>query len=330
MDTLSVGLSDIGNAVGNPRAAFTPQGVEMAKQRLQASQVDQLQRRHAMWDDAHKQSMALPTEIMTDPRFSGLAQAKAALDKDLMDGKVDNEKNVSNFLTELLRSKKDLEDLQLQTGTEHQLEQEKKLSQGRLAQQEAEYADIKARAEAGDPVAQASFSRMAQPFEHDGQTAWMTPAEQLKFRTEDERWDTEQKFREKQLEEQMNLRRAQQVDTDAYRRAMLGDRVSARNAALTRGLYDKAMRRRLTLDRRGNPTNDPQIAEIQALQDITPMLFSMAESSGIRIERVPQQGGFAMPGLYPSSQGGGGIKINGQLVENELEAARILFGMLGS
>jgi len=127
----NVGLTDLGNALGNPRARMGGGLYEMNRDYFQTSQMEQLRKRHEMFDDAFKQSQALPSEVLVDERFSGLSAAKAALEKDAADGKIDNEKNVSTFLTEMARSKKDLEQLQLQTQVQNELAQEEKMETAR-------------------------------------------------------------------------------------------------------------------------------------------------------------------------------------------------------
>lgn len=107
-----IALSGIAQSL-NPRAYNEPGGVQDARQRLQADQMAQLEQRHKMWGLAFDDSQSLPPEVLQDPQFATLAQAKAALDKDMMDGKVDNEKNVSMFLTELARYKPQLDQLSL-------------------------------------------------------------------------------------------------------------------------------------------------------------------------------------------------------------------------
>lgn len=149
----SLGLTDLGNAVGNPRAPVGGAIYDQIRNRFATEQQDMLRRRQGMWDDAYKQAQELPSDILTDPKFAPLAQAKANLDKDLADGKIDNEKNVSGFLTEMARFKKDLEDLSLETKTRQQLELEERVAEGRREQAEAQRKALEAREAAGDPEA---------------------------------------------------------------------------------------------------------------------------------------------------------------------------------
>lgn len=107
----SIMLSDFGRTGKGMQGVDAPAHV----QRFKAEQLDQLNRRHQMWEGAFQQSQALPPEVLTNPQFATLAQAKAALDKDMADGKVDNEKNVSMFLTELQRFRPELEQVGMLT-----------------------------------------------------------------------------------------------------------------------------------------------------------------------------------------------------------------------
>ncbi len=122
IDNLTVGLTDLGNIVGNPRAPVGGGMYEMAKQSLAEKQMDQLKRRQQMWTDAYKESQSLPGEIMGDERFSDLAQAKAALDKDMLDGKIDNPNTVKNFLFEQKKAEPELLRMQRMTNQRDEIE----------------------------------------------------------------------------------------------------------------------------------------------------------------------------------------------------------------
>ena len=95
-------------------------------------QLDALKRKHAMWENTFEESQQLPQSVLTDPRLSGLAKAKAALDKDMADGKIDNEKSVSNFLTERARHKDDIAALTQMDKINQQVISEGQLQQGRI------------------------------------------------------------------------------------------------------------------------------------------------------------------------------------------------------
>jgi hypothetical protein len=125
----SILLSDLSRGMSDPRFRAEPGG---HVERFKKEQVDALARRHDMWDTAFKDSQSLPAELLVDPKFAGLAQAKAALDKDMQDGKVDNEKNVSTFLTELARNRKDLDDYFQQRKISQQVAGEQQLQEARI------------------------------------------------------------------------------------------------------------------------------------------------------------------------------------------------------
>lgn len=129
----SIGFSSLGSALGGRVKADPGVVNQMMAQQYQQDQQDQLQRRHGMWDLAFKQSQELPPQIIADPKFASLAQAKAALEADMQDGKVDNEKNVSLFLTELARFKPELDQLAIDTKVQQQVGMEGKLQKGREA-----------------------------------------------------------------------------------------------------------------------------------------------------------------------------------------------------
>jgi hypothetical protein len=142
-DKLAVGAEGLANAFTNSRQGYDVAGG--ARQRLQASQMEQLKRKHQMWDTAYDASQGLPPEVIRDPQFASLAQAKAALDKDMLDGKVDNEKNVSLFLTELARFKPELDQLsmtskaKLQVAGEGMLQKEREKAGLALPMEQREY-----------------------------------------------------------------------------------------------------------------------------------------------------------------------------------------------
>lgn len=94
-------------------------------------QEDALKRRHGMWNTAYTASQQLPAELLVDGKYASLAQAKAALDQDMQDGKVDNEKNVSGFLTELARFKPELDQYSQASKVSGQLGMETQLQKGR-------------------------------------------------------------------------------------------------------------------------------------------------------------------------------------------------------
>jgi hypothetical protein len=68
---------------------------------------------HGAWEAAYNDAMSLPAEIHTTPGLEVVAQAQQALIKDLQDGKVDNEKNLTNWFKAKALYGKDIEDLQL-------------------------------------------------------------------------------------------------------------------------------------------------------------------------------------------------------------------------
>lgn len=327
-DTLSVGLSSIGNALGNPRAAYTPESVDMAKERLRASQVDQLNRRHSMWDDAHKQSQSLPPEVMTDPAFAGLAQAKAALDKDLMDGKIDNEKNVSSFLTEMARHRNELTQLGINT----QAGQEQQLSSARAGAGAKHLEELRARAAQGDPQAQAELSGMDQPLSYQGRMVNTTPLKLSQMEQADKEKQEQQRIMEERYKRDDQLRAMQIHEMAQNHKEALQDRLDARTSKVVQGLYRNLVTQRTQLAvqklraqaqagdqmaaaKLENGDLDAAQIELQSLHELTPQLFQLAKAQGVDIQEPN-------PGDVTS-----GYRVNGQPFQNLEDVSRYLFAL---
>jgi len=98
---VGVGLSGLAQAIGGGRSgARAMRGFNegFLPQMKQQQQVE-LARRQQAWEDTYQASRDLPPEIYEAEEFGPLTQAAQALQKDMEDGQIDNEKNVSNFLT---------------------------------------------------------------------------------------------------------------------------------------------------------------------------------------------------------------------------------------
>lgn len=98
----NMGMGLLGGALGgalsgNWRAGMAGGGAVQLKD-FQDKQKDMLDRRHKAWESAYNEAAALPTEIHQTPGMEEVAKAQQALMKDLQDGKVDNEQNLTNFL----------------------------------------------------------------------------------------------------------------------------------------------------------------------------------------------------------------------------------------
>ena len=301
----SVGLTDIGNALGNPRTPVGGAIYEQNKEYFRKNQMDQLQRRHDMFDDAYNQSKALPTEALTDPAFSGLAAAKTALDKDAEDGKIDNEKNVSRFLTEMSRSKKDLEQLQLQTTTANQLAAEQRMEEGRRQRTLAERTQLEAIA--GNPesyppdqVRQAQI-RLNQLKAEDyttrqvgGRDVTLSGGDWTKFDLQEGREASQAKLQADRLAAEERMHRESLGSNERLRQSQQG---ASRRNQVARSLasqVNNATRQiggQMKTDQLGNPTNPDAIYE-RSLKRNTNAILNAAEASGIRIEHksIPGQG----------------------------------------
>lgn len=306
-------LINIGNAVGNPRFQ-TPTGgyLEQVMQQRQQEQMQQLKMRHDLWADAYKQSQELPGEVLTAPEFAGLAQAKAALDKDMADGKIDNEKNVSTFLVEQAKAKVALKDLQLTNLAKDELGVEENKETIR-SQREAEWA---AKEAAGDPTALARRQLLG-------------PSKQKIYEDTLKEREEQRKFREQQQRE-MNLYRQDSVaarrEAAAAAAAARGDATAAaaagRRGQFVSSSYENAIRRRLP-DQATLSEMDPKqreelvgAAQQAALHEITPRLLAAARAAGLKITTPDQDATL-------------GFSVNGVQLNDPNEFALYLLGELG-
>lgn len=324
---LSVGLADIGNAFGNPRAQVGGGIYEMSKQKLQAQQMDQLKRRQTMWDDAYTTSQQLPQEVLTDPRFAGLAQAKAALDKDMMDGKIDNEKNVSLFLTEQARVKRDLEELGLDVKAKQQLDMEGRLSQGRAEQEAAQtqrIQEILANPTAYSPqeveLARLQMAKREQIFEEDGQQLFMTPTQKAQWDMQRKDREDNLQFRRDSLEMQDATRRFMAEQSAQARRDSLSDRDSARATAALGSMVESGMRRYGKPDEDGNLLNPGEALDASLVEN-EEAIKQAARAAGVKFA-APGEGGGGPAGALNDSY----YEVNGQLFDasNPQETAAAL------
>lgn len=328
MGMVGIGLTDIGNAFGNPRARQGGAFYDLMKEKLQTQQMNQLKQRQNMWDDAYSTSQSLPQEVLTDPRFAGLAQAKAALDKDMMDGKIDNEKNVSLFLTEQARVKKDLEELGLQNKANQQLDVENRLATGR-AEQEAEQTQ-KAQEIASNPTAyppaeveqaRLILASRKQIFEEDGQQLHMTPTEYAQWKRQNELADEDRRIRELGITESSNARvEAARLAAEA-RRDSRGDRQSDFRARFVQDSYEKAIARRMppreAMEDMDEATRNRVVSEAAggAVDELAPRLMAAAQQAGVKVEEIPG----------PPRQ----MRVGEQLFDDPREGMYYLMTMLG-
>lgn len=287
---LGAGLSDIAGSVGPGKLSQSPIHA-MTLEDLRASQLSQLKRRQDMWDDTWKQSQALPSDILTDPRFAGLAQAKAALDKDLQDGKIDNEKNVSVFLTEMARSKKDLEELMLQTETERELEKEQMLGEGRLEQASRQRQLLEERAAAGDLEAQRILrdlkaKEMIQ-INYQGQDLYLPASEfyrggmqldELDRRAQEA--EKERIWRGEQNAAELSARAADRSENRKYREAMNDQRRAQQAGAAIGSMIENSARAYAKQDEEGRILNRDE-ALSKAMVENEAGIVQAAQAAGV-------------------------------------------------
>jgi hypothetical protein len=181
------GFSSLGHNFGNSNPAEEGSINKMGVERLRADQMNALKQRHSMWDTAYKHSQELPPEVLSDPRFATLATAKAALDKDMLDGKIDNEKNVSLLLTELARHKDELDQVSQNSKVKQQIAGETQLLQGREAAGLVEPKDYNFE---GTPVTRTEYLAASKMREKEKQDL-----EQDKLR-----WETQARWHKEQMD----------------------------------------------------------------------------------------------------------------------------------
>jgi len=256
----SILLSDFG------RTGKGMQGVEAPShvQRFKQEQLDQLNRRHSMWEGAFQQSQALPPEVLTDPKFASLAQAKVALDKDMQDGKVDNEKNVSMFLTEVQRFRPELEQVGMLTKVKQQVAGEGLLQKEREAQ------------------------GLAQPMEQKGEYNYegtpVTRSEYLKLSSDREQKREERAFRLAQLEEQIRGRKAVAGINQQGRQDTLDDQKRRRTMANINNLVQNQIRLFPEVD---EETGKPVVTErslVKAVMQNKEAILRAAQAIGVDIQ----------------------------------------------
>lgn len=262
-DKIAVGAEGLANAFTNSRQGYDVAGG--ARQRLQTEQMAQLQRRHQMWDTAFSASQQLPAEVLQDPQFSSLAQAKASLDKDMMDGKVDNEKNVSLFLTELARFKPELDTLSAQSRAKTQV-----AGEGML-QKEREKAGLAL------PMEQQSYNFEGSP---------VTRSEYLKLSSDRKQRAEERKFRLAQLEETIRGRKDVAGINAQIRQDALRGQEDARTLGGVRHLVDSAASQYAEPDP-NDPMGKPRVTAgsmVKAVMDNETAIINAAKNMGIQIE----------------------------------------------
>lgn len=132
-----------GGAIGGNVAAGTDAG-KLFTQELQDKQRMGLERRQQAWADAYEAAKTLPPEILTDPQYSELAQAAAAFQKDMQDGQVDNEKTLSNFLTQMAMHRQSLAGVEQRATISREMEGQQQQQGLQDAQRQQRIEELKA------------------------------------------------------------------------------------------------------------------------------------------------------------------------------------------
>lgn len=257
----SILLSDYGRSGRGMQGMEAPAHV----QRFKAEQIDQLKRRHQMWDTAYQASQGLPPEVLQDPKFASLGQAKAALDKDMMDGKVDNEKNVSLFLTELARFKPELDQVSLLSKVKTQAAGEG------LLQKERERLGLAL------PMEQQDYNFEGSP---------VTRTEYLKLDSERKQKAEERAHRLAVLEETIRGRKDVAGINAAARQDALGAQKDTQTLTGVRHLVDSAAAQYAEPDP-NDPLGKPRVTPksmVQAVMDNKDAILNAAKNLGVVVE----------------------------------------------
>jgi hypothetical protein len=272
MGLLGDTLINFGNAIGNPR---TPTATTGWTDKFRQEQMQALKMRHDMWQDAYSQAQQLPAEVMTMPEFAPLAKAKANLEKDMMDGRVDNEQNVSTLLTEMARYKGKLAELSAASkGRQAAAAQEATLTaQGNRKQ------ELKQQAAAGDQNAAMILSLIP-------------PTEQEKFAADEAERAANQAYRLSALAQQGADRdedRAARLTTAGLADRSRADALDFRRKQSAAAGLNAMMRETLKLygkaDEEGNITN-PEEAVNQMFRIHGDDIISAGEAIGLRIQKA--------------------------------------------
>lgn len=155
-DTLKAGLggllgAGIGSLIGKPNSgAFGfASGVGTTMKDIADRRAEQEKRRQVAWSSAYEDARSLPQEVYTAPNMQELVAAQQALMKDLADGKIDNEKTLSNWLLTKQKYAGDIEDLKVKSELQRKLKIQGETEQAELMRKEQEA--VRYREIAADP-----------------------------------------------------------------------------------------------------------------------------------------------------------------------------------
>lgn len=292
LSVVGLGLTDLGNVIGNPRAKVGEGAAyQLTKQRLAESQLQQLKSRQDLWDRTHQQSQAIPPEILAMPEMSSLAQAKAALDQDLLDGKIDNEKNVSTFLTELERAKPQIQQFLLRQQVEDQSFQAGLKSEAELKLQSEHRQALEAAAAQGNPYAQAELAQLKakDPImrEIGGQQIPLSALEFAKF--EQDRQDREARLSEGKEDRASAERRHREslAASERQRQALLTDRNLDQGARGVLSYINQSIARQPEEDPNTFSPISPEQQVDNVLKENAVDLVRIGRQMGIQIEEMP-------------------------------------------
>lgn len=296
---LAVALTDIGNAFGNPRARMEGGGYQLALENLKSQQLESLKRRHEMWQSTYEQAQQLPPEVYTDPKFSGLASAAQALQKDAANNKIDNEKSVSNFLLELKRHQRELEGAVQQAQVSRQLAGEQQLGAGREADAARTIQELQGRVASGGPdaeQAQLTLSTLKQPFNWEGTLTMMTPNEYAAKSEQREQYRDTLKERERGHQETAAYHRLISENNRLNAQDRLGQQ---RRLNVSKGLdamLTQTSKQYSQKDMFGETKYTPEQVQALTMRQHTGDIVAAAKEMGLRVDERPDLGVISING----------------------------------
>jgi hypothetical protein len=278
----NIGFTDMGNALSDNRNAQGGGAIyDLNKAQMAEEQVAKLRTRQSMFDESFKVSQTLPPEVLTDPQFAELKQAKDALDADAADGQIDNEKTVAAFNLAFQRAKHTLLSKEAMRKDTEQLESNKRMAGGNLELALGQRGDLeRIAADPTNPMSQAAQQELAKQKLTDiqsrnvgGQDVSMSASDWAKRDLDvNDPWKKrELDIREQGIQSAAADRRENRADRDAYRsQGALGS------------MLESSMRRYGKADESGELLNAPE-AMAAALVENEDAILQAAQRAGVQV-----------------------------------------------
>jgi hypothetical protein len=89
---------------------------------LQRKQQEDSARGQKIWADQWEAAQALPSEVLTDPKFAELRDAVLAMQKDMENGNVANPKTAANFMMAQAKFKNELDQIKVRMGIDQEIQ----------------------------------------------------------------------------------------------------------------------------------------------------------------------------------------------------------------